>query len=144
MLNRLPIEIFREHIIPYTYNPQPKELCRDIRSFHYIREYLYELYYKRWENLEPGEYINWLENDIIRFLNNDKATMWGYVENYLEKLSRLYLLKDKSEKTIRQYIHTKVVHFEVKYAIKTFLGLLTPDERLELVNFTHLFKIDGY
>lgn len=144
MLNRLPIEIIREHIIPYTYNPQPEKLCEDIRSFHCVHEHLYEVYYKRWENIEPGEYINWLENDIIRFLNNDKATMWGYVENYLEKLSRLYLLKDKTKKAVRQYIHTKIMHFEAKYAIKTFLGLLTPDERLELVNFTYRFKIDEY
>lgn len=142
MLNRLPIEIIREHIIPYTYNPQPEELCKDIRSFYCVREHLCDAYYERWKNIEPGEYINWLENDIIRFLNNDKATMWGYTENYIEKISRLYLLKDKNQIEIRLYIHKKVMFFETKYAINIFLGILTPDERIELIKFTSLLKID--
>jgi len=144
MLNKLPIEIFREHIMPYTYNPQPKELCRDIRSFHYIREYLYKFYHDRWEIFEPGEYINWLENDIIRFLNDDKATMWGYVENYVEKISRLFLFKNKDKKTIRQFIHTNIMKFQPNFSIRTFLGLLTPDERIKLVNFTIDFTFNNH
>jgi hypothetical protein len=47
-MDKLPIDIIREEILPYTYQPQPKELCNDIRSFYNIRDYLYKLYYNRW------------------------------------------------------------------------------------------------
>lgn len=33
-MDKIPIDIIRENIIPYTYTPQPKELCKDIRSFY--------------------------------------------------------------------------------------------------------------
>jgi hypothetical protein len=33
LLQRIPEEIIREHILPYTYLPQRKTLLRDIRSF---------------------------------------------------------------------------------------------------------------
>ena len=76
-MDKLPIDIIREEIIPYTYTPQPKELCKDIRSFYNIRDYLCKLYYDRWFHTfhyEENADLNWLDNDICRFFNDDIAT----------------------------------------------------------------------
>ena len=41
LLDKLPIELMREHIIPFTYNPQPEFLVKDIRDFTSFRCELY-------------------------------------------------------------------------------------------------------
>ena len=38
-MNTIPIDIIREHILPYTYDPQSQELCDDIRSFYKCKFY---------------------------------------------------------------------------------------------------------
>lgn len=43
-MHRLPFDIIREHIIPYTYKPQPKSLCRDIETFVAVKNALYDIY----------------------------------------------------------------------------------------------------
>ena len=42
-MHRLPFDIIREHIIPYTYKPQPKSLCRDIETFVAVKNALYDI-----------------------------------------------------------------------------------------------------
>ena len=33
LIQKIPSDVIRENILPYTYKPQPKELCQDIQSF---------------------------------------------------------------------------------------------------------------
>jgi hypothetical protein len=37
LINRLPEDVIRENILPYTYNTQPRELIIDIRT--YLKDY---------------------------------------------------------------------------------------------------------
>ena len=48
-MNKLPLEVIREHIIPYTYSPQNDELLDDIKSFYIVRNLLLNIYYCRWK-----------------------------------------------------------------------------------------------
>ncbi len=136
-MDRIPIEIFREHILPFTYCPQSKELCKDIKSFIDVRDYLHKLYYERWNlslEYEENADINWLENDIIRFYNNDIATMYGYHIDYITKYKRLFLLNNKDNTYIKKII-SSYLRFEPKYTINSLLALLTHQERIYLVDF---------
>ncbi len=139
-MNKLPIEIIREHIAPYTYRPQSKELCQDIKSFINVRDYLHKLYYERWKfSLEYEENAdkNWLDNDIGRFMNEDRATMLGYVDSNINKYSRIFKLFNKNSKEIRAFIEKTVHSNSVAYSINVQLGILNCHERIELIDFAH-------
>ena len=41
LMAKLPEEIIVQHICPYLYKPQSKDLCDDIKSFVYTKKYLY-------------------------------------------------------------------------------------------------------
>ena len=63
-ISNLPTEIILNHIIPYTYSPQPKLLCKDIKTYHYTFDKITNLYQtvfskKTWAqilNLDVDEY----------------------------------------------------------------------------------------
>jgi len=144
-MDKLPIDIIREEILPYTYQPQPKELCNDIRSFYNIRDYLYKLYYDRWLHtfqFEENADLNWLDNDICRFFNDDRATMFGYTDNCLNKYKRNFNLKDKTGKEVRDYINKIISCKNVKYSINVQVGILKCEERLKLVDFAHSLEFE--
>ena len=139
-MDTLPIEIIREHIAPYTYCPQSKELCQDIKSFINVRDYLHKLYYERWKfSLEYEENAdkNWLDNDIGRFMNEDQATMLGYVDSNINKYSRMFKLFNKNSKEIRCFIEKTLHSNNVVYSINVQLGILNCYERIELIDFVH-------
>jgi hypothetical protein len=74
----------------------------------------------------------WLSNDICRFLNNDKPTMFGYVKFYKSVFQRLFMnqTKDHSMVTI------PVLIGDLKFNdIKVSIGLLLPSERRQLELF---------
>lgn len=144
-MNKIPWEIIREEIMPYTYMPQPSNLCLDIRSYYNIRDYLFKLYYERWKfsfEYEKNADKNWLENDIMRFMNEDFATMNGYTYSHLKKYERLFVLKDEDPEIIINYInkHTAIKN-NVMSSINIQLGLLTYEERHKLVDFVHELEL---
>ena len=89
-LQKIPQEVIRENIIPYTYNTQSRELLDDIISFIYSKEILIELYSERWHEWEDENYMDWLSNDISRFFNEVIATMLGYVVSNINKFKRFF------------------------------------------------------
>ncbi len=131
-IDRLPLDIVLQ-IIPYTYNLQDKNLLNDIINYKETRSLLLELYYKYWiidiqtEN-EQDKY--WLINDIIGYANNDKATMYGYVDKFYNIFKRnIYLQTNES---IDKYINI-LEKKNVKTQINIFLGLLTINERNDII-----------
>ena len=136
-MNRLPIEIIRENILPFTYNPQPKEICDDIKSFFNIRKHLCNLYYYRWKDTfeyEENADYNWLENDILRFYNNDIALMNGVHIDYINRYRRLFMLNDKGREDINHLIRL-YLRYDSKQMVNRLLGILTSKERIDLVDF---------
>ena len=137
ILSRLPLDIIREEIIPFTYNPQPKEICDDIKSFFNIRKHLCSLYYDRWKDTfeyEENADYNWLENDILRFYNNDIALMNGIHIDYINRYKRLFMLNDKGREDINHLI-TLYLRYNSKQMVNLLLGILTCKERIDLVDF---------
>jgi hypothetical protein len=142
LIHKIPSDVIRENILPYTYKPQPKELCEDIQSFFYTRNVLYYIYQCRYGDNEYESEIAWLENDIIRFMNDDIATMFGYSENHINKFRRLYIFHDKSDHVIINGINTMYKNKSDKYenehiirCISCMLAILTCNERIKLMEF---------
>ena len=136
-MDRIPIEIIREHILPFTYNPQPKEICDDIKSFFNIRKHLCNIYYDRWKDTfeyEKNADFNWLENDILRFYNNDIALMNGVHIDYINRYKRLFMLHDKDREDINHLIRL-YLRYDSKQMVNRLLGILTSKERIDLVDF---------
>ena len=135
-IQRLPIDIIL-YIIPYTYNLQNKNLLNDIRNYTETRSLLMKLYYEYWiidaESQDPEEDTNWLINDIMLYANNDKATMYGYVDNFYNIFKRnVYLQTNDS---IDKYI-INLYKKTAKTQINIMLGLLTINERNDvIINF---------
>ena len=131
LLQKLPDEIVRECILPYTYQPQSPLLCADIRSFYNTYHnmcHIYSLAYPL-----HNESKEWLSNDITLFLNDDFATMSGYRLFYINAYRRMFMNRDKDVDTIIHCIqNTKK---KVPNDIKIHIGLMTPRERLQLEDF---------
>ena len=139
IFRRLPKEIIREHILPYSYCPQSDSLCKDINTFYTTKRIVKELYetiYADFIDTEDDP-MNWLDNDITRFMNNDIATMNGYTHRYLDIWSRLYYFSDKSDEVI-QTITSHIDHRgNVKTNINIKLGLMNNKERRMLMTFLY-------
>ena len=145
-MNKIPIDVIREHILPYTYEPQSKELCNDIKSFNKCKHYLKKLYYERWKNdfyYEKDADINWLENDLVSFFNDHRATMLGYTDNCIAKYSRIFGLKNSNRKSVSNYINKHTGYgSKVLDSINIQIGILTPKEREEFILFSKSLDIE--
>lgn len=141
IFNRLPEEIIREHILPFSYCPQSQSLCRDIKTFCMTKKVVIELYetiYADFIDTDDAP-MNWLDNDITRFMNNDIATMNGYTYRYLNIWSRLYYFSDKSDEVIQTITDDIDRQGNVNTNINIKLGLINCEERKQLLEF--LYKI---
>jgi hypothetical protein len=134
---RCPFEI-TSYIMQYTYMPQNKNLLNDIVNFTEKKQELYKLFLDYWilDN-EPEEYINWLSNDITLYTNNFRHTGelygGGYTDIFYDRFFRNPFLKSKEN--VKKYIG-KLSGSNVKKEINIYLGLLTPTERQEFINWS--------
>ena len=68
IFSKLPEEIIRENILPYSYCLQPEELCSDIQSFYLTKRTLYEIYETKWAHTDDP--IKLLDVDITRYYSS--------------------------------------------------------------------------
>lgn len=147
LLKKLPLEIVKEKIIPYTYEPQPKELLDDIVSFNKIYFLLDEFYNDVYFSDENSQYIHGkfvneyardeLYDDIYNYLErNNKIDVWMrllyYSENgrYTQKFYNIFETQERYYRYIFDY-HVS------EYNVKILLALLTTTERMELLIYLY-------
>ena len=103
---QLPDDVIREYILPYTYEPQSKELCEDIRNYYEVSNHLLEKYHQIYKDGYNNEDKEWLLNDIERFMNEDKATMFGYVDFYIQFFQRIYMLQNATRDQVIEFLNS--------------------------------------
>lgn len=139
ILHNLPEDIIMTKIIPYSYNCQSAVLCQDIRSFYITMNYLEFVYNNRYRFLGANEmWLQWLKNDISMFMNKNIPTIHGYTDECLPKYKRHFMLKDKSNKYIREFVWYICNKCDTNVSIKINVGLLEPDERSQMMHFFSL------
>jgi hypothetical protein len=131
-IRNIPEDIIREHILPYTYTPQSCHLCEDIRNYVKTNSVLRLLYKTRYPN--DCEDLEWLSNDIGRYMNEDQAIMNGFVDFFINIYRREYMLQFQSREFLLQHIET---HYYKSYPhdINICLGLMNSEERNCLIKF---------
>lgn len=131
-IEKLPIDIvFR--IIPYTYQLQNKDLLYDITNYKKTKTILSDLYYDYWivnMQSQTEEDLNWLFNDLVAYMNNYNATMFGYVDTFYNIFRRNRFLQTNEQ--IDHYVFS-LVKRDVSTQINILLGLLNPDERYDII-----------
>ena len=130
----LPDEIIRECILPYTYCPQPRVLCEDIQDFFRVREDLMRIYQREFPI--DIEHLEWISNDLDRFMNNDVPLMYGYEDCNLEYFLRLHSLRGKLREAAMVYLHN-IGSYLLTRDINMRLALLTPLERKQFMEFIY-------
>ena len=142
LFEKIPLEILREEILPLTYRPQPAELCEDIRSYVECRNYLYSLYILRYNFMQNDTlWLEFLDNDIIRFMNNDIPVVHGFTISHVDKYKRLYNFNNKSDIYIRTHILGKMKGTQTLQNVNMSLGMLEPNEREEFITFAYLIQL---
>jgi hypothetical protein len=131
-IRKLPQDIV-DYIIPYTYQLQNKPLLEDIKNYNETKELILDLYYNYWivnlEETDPEDKY-WFVNDLIGFINNYQATMYGYTDNFYNTFRRnQYLQTCESINSYVSNLETKPVDSQ----INIFWALLTPKERNEFI-----------
>ena len=132
-----------QNITSYTYNIQPHELRDDIKSYYNVSKLTKEMYEDRWEHCDNQTALDWLINDIIRFLNRDMPTMYGYQEYYKNIIKRHFKIRNKTDEEIFDIlcdIDECSCQDDTNF-FKISMGLLTPIERNQLMHFLKTFQL---
>ena len=123
-LSKIPDDIIINHIIPYTYNIQPKEILMDIKSFYVDYNIINNVYMFDYNGIillrdllffnEIYEYkklINIFKKHIF-FKNYSNTQIYNYIINNIELNIKI--------NTIRK--------------VRCLIGILTPFQRTKFIN----------
>ena len=136
---RLPLDI-QYKIISYTYCPQSKDLLDDIQSYHSTKNAIKQIYYELWNDdydFSPGE---WIINDILDYTNNSEVFITNLEEQYYKILSRNPFLTSVEQMNL--FIKNLYVRPGCNNEINIIWGLMTPEDRIDFINFIQIIYWD--
>jgi hypothetical protein len=130
LIDKLPLDVVMNHIIPFTYDCQPKMLLVDIRSFVRDRETMDAVFFI---NYNP----NVLIYDLMCFCNQDIIPICNAYNFFAQILRRNILLRSRDISYMESYIYRMIyqeLNRSVEQKIKFIWGLLLPIERTRFLN----------
>lgn len=128
-------------------NPISKELDADIINYKDAKETIIAEYEKKGYDYDTDGmfYIYYqIENDLIRFFNDDVATNELITDNNISKLERILSIKNKLNKNKDNVINclmNAIDNLNVISRINILIGALTCEERKQ---FLKLFPVNTY
>lgn len=126
----LPFDVVVNHILPYTYQPQPKRILADIRSFHSDYSFL--------ENIYAFDYnYDVLYHDLTCFCNCTLVQNYNMNKSFGNLLNRLFRFKNNTYSQLNNFVFITFHRDSTKNQIRKirFLwGLLKPVERTRFIN----------
>ncbi len=128
-------------------NPISKELDADIINYKDAKETIIAEYEKKGYDYDTDGmfYIYYqIENDLIRFFNDDVATNELITDNNISKLERILSIKNKLNKNKDNVINclmNAMDNLNVISRINILIGALTCEERKQ---FLKLFPVNTY
>tara|TARA_B110001450_G_scaffold78018_1_gene74123 strand:+ start:57 stop:509 length:453 start_codon:yes stop_codon:yes gene_type:complete len=123
--------------------PQNKNLLEDIIDFKKSKDKIFEIYLNKGYDYDINNefYIYYqIENDLMRYYNDDVAMMNGITETNIEKLERILCINEKMKKSSKSQIATEIMYknnINVNMRINMLIGCLRINER---ENFINMFK----
>ena len=131
---RLPIDLVYM-ILNYLCYPQPKALQEDIVSYKTMMTLACHIYNNKWvieKGYPNGEDINWLENDLILYANEDVPTLVG-IQPKCKKIFNRFCNYGKAF-TLDFYGFVMTNKLTVKTRTNMLVGLMTKEEREEFLD----------
>jgi hypothetical protein len=129
-LSVLPAEII-EKIRRLTYRSQPTHLLDDIVNYHKTSNIIQGHYKQKWiielEEHEPAD-LTWMLINLQIFLNENCDTLYGYKDNYINILKRLFKFKKWDKTRVGHYIF-RLSHSPLKREFNLYWGAMNKDER---------------
>ena len=80
-----------------------------------------------------NEYLDYMLNDIIFFVNQNNPTSKGYCDNFYKIWRRNKYFSGKSNNAIANYVDNQFEQFDQKRQINIYWGLLKPSERYDCI-----------
>jgi hypothetical protein len=124
---KLPQDVIINHIAPFMYRPQRRELLQDIMD------------YRESENILM--YMTRNDRDLIRELFRfcNLTAKYHYIIGLRFRLilQRMFLLSNMKILDVHQHIYKHYYvkqHMNTRRKIRSLIGLLTPIERTQLIN----------
>jgi hypothetical protein len=144
-IQNLPQEL-QNHIISYTYSPQPKFLLEDIQNFTETKEYLYEIidemeYQNNFYFISAKDDLhNELCNFIYYYLCDGTLEM---IHTYFWR--RYFMYGINISQNMSQIIIDKLSIYPIDSQINIIWGLLVKEERYSFLDFyTSEYEEDQY
>ena len=144
--NDLNIDL-QDLIISKIKHPISKDLDADIVNYKNFKDDMIDKYVEKGYDydIDGMFYIYYqIENDLLRFFNDDVATMDLITENNIRKLERILSIKNKLEKNKESVTNTLMNSSDNLHTISRInilIGALTCEER---ENFLQLFPCNLY
>lgn len=130
LLRKLQYDL-KLYVMSFHGNPQPIHLQDDIKHYIISRNIIQNLYVERWIYWDFECPNDWLDNDLMGYMNNHIATMVGYEKRVFDIFLRHFMTqKYTREKFIKIF---KSRHQNTKVSNNIIWGLLTIDERNEFI-----------
>ena len=132
---KLPIEIIHM-ILKYLRQPQSAILLDDILHFSKTISDITNKYFEKWiieRQSEKDEDINWLENDLIRYANENVPTGICLTPKFVEIMNRLCAVKNATNRMNIFYNYAYSNKHTAKTRAYILWGLFRPEERDEFI-----------
>lgn len=130
VLRLLPYDL-KMHVMSFHGNPQPSQLLDDIKHFLLSRIIIQDIYAYRWREWDFECPHDWLDNDLMGYMNNNIATMNGYEKRVFDIFLRHFMTRKYTrEKLIKIF---KKRHQNSKTSNNIIWGLLTIEERNDFI-----------
>ena len=145
IFDRLP-EDLQYNVLKYITYPQNSDLLADIRDFKLSRDFIINSYksngfcskedYKNQKNA-----YSWIENDLMRYWNDEVSYIDNITDNNYKKMSRLLAYNIKSginkDRALNNF-HLNIKNCP-KHKVNVYIGCLTLEERKDFYNRIRLF-----
>jgi hypothetical protein len=113
-METIPYDIIINHIIPYTYNIQPKILIEDIKNYYTIKS-----------KIMNDKYSSTIKLEILAY--------FSFKNMFNNILNRHFIIN------LKQYSYNKIKNFSIEKRFNILFGLLTKEERTCGLNYVNNF-----
>ena len=138
---KIPVDVFINHIIPYTYKKINNKVLNDIRNFNFDFQMIIDYYY-----FDMNEMC--LLVDLTWFCNNSRNTLYiATNHSFIDILDRNFTFKNFSLDKKIDFIKTNFyfnINANTHKKNKFLLSLLTPSERASFINEYIIQYYDEY
>ena len=130
LLRLLPYDL-KLYVMSFHKNSQPCYLLNDIKSYLLSRKIIQDIYIERWIHWDFESPDDWLDNDLMGYMNNDIATMRGYEKRVFDIFLRHFMTRKYTREKLVKIFKNR--HQNSKISNNIIWGLLTIEERNEFI-----------